>query len=107
MEHEAVLELIDEMSAAFLERVRGDVPDSGEIVGVILRALERGRDRLDTYGDLIVNAETPPTDAGQIEQLQMLYSGVVQVAVAAAALLETLPTIPISGYDIMTHDEHN
>lgn len=105
--HRGVIELVDETAAAFVERVTRDVAEPTERFPVFRRALERGAERLDTYGDMIVNQAKPETVDGLKDQLAMLYSGVLQCAVAAVAILETLPDIPISGFEIMTHDEQH
>ena len=105
--HDGVMKMVDEMSSAFVEKIRAEVEDPGEHFGVFRRALERGMQRIDTYGDLIVNQPKPESDAAIKDELEMLYSGIIQCAVAACSILEGLPDIPVSGFSMMTSNERN
>lgn len=107
MKHEIVMEQLDEMAKAFAAKINAEVEDRGEHFAIYRRALERGVDRLDIYGDMIVNHEMPERDAEVKEQLAMLYSGIIQAGVAAICILQGLPDIPISGFEMMSHDEQH
>ncbi len=105
--HTKVMELVDESAKQFLAKIENEAGERTEWFGVFRRALERGVQRLDTYGDMVVNEEKPESEIEIKENLAMLYSGVLQAAVAAVCILETLPEIPVAGFEIMTHEEHN
>lgn len=105
--HRRVIEMVDETSREFLAKIENETEDKTEWFTIFRRALERGHERLDTYGSMIVNEDKPESEVEIKENLAMLYSGVLQAAVAAVCILETLPEIPISGFEIMTHKEHN
>lgn len=107
MTHDGVMKMLDGFTKEFVAKIRDEVEDQGTHFGIYRRALERGADRLDIYGDMIVNQEMPEREEEVREQLQMLYSGILQVAVAACAIMEGLPDLPISGMQMITSEERH
>ncbi len=94
MTREAVLELI----AEGIDRMVGDIEASGvdksERFGVAFRALERGVERIDEFGNAITNEPAPQSEDDLQKQIGWFYSGPIQAAVAAGVMLRHLPDLP-------------
>ena len=82
--------IIERATLQYTKAMEGMGVPYGKQFGMFRRAIERGFARIDEYGDKIVNQ-----DAGDpiemVAQLQFFFSGMVQVAAAATAMLELTP----------------